>query len=132
MIRKKKKKTDKEVYVATFDLQAVLQTPCSNVSQANYKRKLNSYNLTVYSLGYSKGTCYILNETHGQRGSSEIGTCILTHLNSLPSIFKNIKLYSVFCSGQNWNQFLASGLLHTVVQNTNLKVPRIWPGTNGM
>lgn len=111
---KKKAKHDKGIFVATFDLQAVLQTPCSNVSQTYYKRKLNSYNLTVYSLANSKGTCYIWNETHGQRGPSEIGTCIMTHLNSLPSNIKQVILYSDCCSGQNRNQYLAAGLLNTV------------------
>ena len=44
------------IHTATFDLEAVLPTPCSLVSQAYYKRKLSSYNFTVYSLSDGKGT----------------------------------------------------------------------------
>jgi hypothetical protein len=34
-------KISKDTFVATFDLQAVLQTPCSIVSQIYYMHKLN-------------------------------------------------------------------------------------------
>ena len=114
---KKVSQSDKSVCAVTFDLEAVLSTPCSNVSQVYYKRKLNSYNLTVYSLANKQGTCYIWDETHGQRGSSEIGTCIITYISSLPSVVQHVILYSDCCSGQNRNQYLASGLLHTVVHH---------------
>jgi hypothetical protein len=47
---KQKDKEDAQKYnhihTATFDLEAVLPTPCSLVSQAYYKRKLSSYNFT--------------------------------------------------------------------------------------
>ena len=71
------------IHTATFDLEAVLPTPCSLVSQAYYKRKLSSYNFTVYSLSDGKGTCFLWNETEGQRGSCEIATCLHLYLNSL-------------------------------------------------
>ncbi|MCG8049000.1 MAG: hypothetical protein N0E48_25925 [Candidatus Thiodiazotropha endolucinida] len=117
---KKVSQSDKSVCAVTFDLEAVLSTPCSNVSQVYYKRKLNSYNLTVYSLANKQGTCYIWDETHGQRGSSEIGTCVITYINSLPPVVRHVILYSDCCSGQNRNQYLASGLLHTVVQHPHV------------
>ena len=41
-------KQNKSLYTATFDLQAVLYTLCSNVSKVFYKRKLNCYNLTYF------------------------------------------------------------------------------------
>ena len=41
---------DPSVHAVTFDLESVLHTPCSLVSQVYYKRKLSSYNLSVYSL----------------------------------------------------------------------------------
>jgi hypothetical protein len=37
---KERAKVNQSVYAATFDLEAVLYTPCSNVSQIFYKRKL--------------------------------------------------------------------------------------------
>jgi hypothetical protein len=64
---KQKNKEDAQKYnhihTATFDLEAVLPTPFSLVSQAYYKRKLSSYNFTVYSLSDGKGTCFLWNET---------------------------------------------------------------------
>ena len=106
--KEKDKQTAKEDnfhFVATFDLEAVLSTPCSTVGQVYYKRKLNCYNLTFFSLADKKGTCYIWDETHGQRGSSEIGTCVITHIMSLPSVVQHVILYSDCCSGQNRNQY---------------------------
>ena len=44
-------KKNRNVHVVTFDLEAVLPTPCSLVSQVYYKRKLSCYNLSVYLLG---------------------------------------------------------------------------------
>ena len=41
-------KAKNDTMVATFDLQAVLQTPCSLVSQIYYMRKLSSYSLSIY------------------------------------------------------------------------------------
>ena len=119
---KMKAKADKSFYSATFDLEAVLPTPCSNVSQIYYKRKLNTYNLTFFSLADKKGTCYVWDESNGQRGSSEIGTCVIKHINSLPSNVEQVTLYSDCCSGQNRNQFLAAGLLYTVNTSPNIKV----------
>lgn len=114
---KKRAKDDK-----TFDLQQVLQTPCSAVSQNYYKRKLNSYNLSVYSLGDKKGTCYVWNELHDERGSSEIGTCLIAHIMSLPPKVKHVILYSDCCSGQNRNKFLASGLLYLCEETDHIEL----------
>ena len=50
-------KISKDIFKATSDLQAVLQTPCSIVSQIYYMRKLNCYNLSIYNLG---SECYLL------------------------------------------------------------------------
>ena len=115
-------KADKSVFVATFDLQAVLYTPCSSVSKVYYKRKLNCYNLTIFSLSDKKGQCYLWDETNGRRGSSEIGTCVITHIKCLPSTIRHVILYSDCCTGQNRNQYLAAGLLHTVVAHPTVEV----------
>ena len=111
---KAKAKCDKSIYAATFDLEAVLTTPCGTVSQLYYSRKLCSYNLSVYNLADKRGTCYVWDETEGARGSSEIGTCIITHLKSLPPTVKHVVLYSDSCSGQNRNKYIASALLQIV------------------
>jgi hypothetical protein len=63
---RQEKQKDKEdaqkynhIHAATFDLEAVLPKPCSLVSQAYYKRKLSSYNFTVYSLSDLTRNIYI-------------------------------------------------------------------------
>ena len=86
---KLRSQTDSSFVVATFDMEAVLPTPCSNVSQVYYKRKLSCYKYSVYSLGDGKGYCYLLNESEGQRGSCEIGTCLGMYIKSMPPSVKH-------------------------------------------
>lgn len=87
---KEKAKNSKELFVATFDLQAVLQTPCSLVSQLYYMRKLSCYNLSIYNLANNNATCYLWSEIDAQRGSCEIATCLYLQLLSLPSSTKHV------------------------------------------
>jgi hypothetical protein len=126
---RQEKQKDKEdaqkynhIHTATFDLEAVLPTPFSLVSQAYYKRKLSSYNFTVYSLSDGKGTCFLWNETEGQQGSCEIATCLHLYLNSLSPCTEQVTLFSDSCIGQNRSKFVASALLHAVCTSTYLKV----------
>ena len=86
-------KKDKSIYSATFDLKAALYTPGSHASK--------EFNFTVFSLADKCGTCYIWDEANSQRGSSEIGSCLITHL---PNTKKHVILYSDCCSDQNRNQ----------------------------
>ena len=44
------KRSNRKSGVFAFDLEAVLQTPCSRVSVLYYKRKLFWYNFTVFDL----------------------------------------------------------------------------------
>jgi hypothetical protein len=96
--------------------------PCSLVSQAYYKRKLSSYNFTVYSLSDGKGTCFLWNETEGQRGSCEIhvATCLHLYLNSLSPCTEQVTLFSDSCIGQNRNKFVVMVLMDF------LEVNNIW------
>ncbi|KAJ8319696.1 hypothetical protein KUTeg_002739 [Tegillarca granosa] len=107
-------------HAATFDLQSVLHTPCSNVSQVYYKRKLNCYNLSVYSLGDSSGTCFMWNETEGKRGSDEISTCLVMYIKSLLLTTSHVCLYSDNCTGQNRNKYVAAAGLHSVITTENI------------
>lgn len=107
-------KTDNSFYVATFDLQAVLNAPCTLVGELYDKRKLSCFNLSFYSLGDENGTCYLWDETQGERGLCEISTCLLTHINSITTNHtgvKEITLYSDTCGGQNRNKFVVSAYL---------------------
>lgn len=87
-----------------------------------YMRKLCVYNLSVYDLGYGKGSCYLWTETNGMRGSSEIATCLRLYLLSLPSEVDHVIMYSDACAGQNKNQVVALSLLHAITHIDHLKI----------
>ena len=56
---------DPSIVAATFDLQSILQLPCSDASPLYYKRKRVLYNLTVHEAVSLGGHCYVWNETNG-------------------------------------------------------------------
>ena len=70
----------------TFDLEAILQLPCGQVSQLYYKHKLVVYNFTVYESPSKEGSCYLWTELDGCKGSDEIGTCLLQYFIALPQL----------------------------------------------
>lgn len=121
---KMKSKSDPSCYAATFDLQAVLTTPCGQTGELYYTRKLCVYNLSFYSLGDSEGVCHVWDETQGKRGSQEIATCILKNTGSVCASkpkTKEITYYSDKCSGQNRNQFVAGAYLYSMAKFPNLQ-----------
>ena len=118
---KKDAEENDKVYVAAFDMEAVLTAPSNLTSIMYYKRKLSVYNLTVFSLGNKDATCYLCNETEGQRGSNEVGTCLYKHILSLPKTIEHVILYSDTCGGQNRNQCITAALHHAVKTIPNIK-----------
>ena len=48
-----------ETIAITFDLEAILYTSCTKVSTLFYKRKLGTYNLTMFSLANKEGHCFL-------------------------------------------------------------------------
>lgn len=106
--------TDETFKSFTFDLQAVLYSPSSNVSSFFYTRKFASYNLTFYDMAEKHGSCYIWNETHGNRGSDEISTILLRHLKSMQPSITHVSFFSDSCGGQNRNRFVACMLKYAV------------------
>ncbi|KAJ8966939.1 hypothetical protein NQ314_003216 [Rhamnusium bicolor] len=94
---------------AVFDLQQILPVPKSEVGLCYYKLKLSTYNFTIYSLGNRDCFCYMWYECIAKRGSSEIGSCLLSFV--LDHIHKGVKEFSFYsdnCAGQNRNKFLFS------------------------
>lgn len=106
------------ILVACYDLQAVLQAPCGDISVLYYKRKLNCYNFTVYNTTNKHGLCYFWNESVAKRGVNEIGSCVLMYIREY-CVGKNVVFYSDNCCGQNKNKGMASLYLHAV-QNFNI------------
>lgn len=119
---KDKAKTTKDTFVATFDLQAVLQIPCSLGSQIYYMRKLNCYNLSIYYLGSQNATCYSWSDVEAKRGARELASCLYLQLMSLTGSIKHVKLYSDACAGQNRNRLTATGLMYAVVNLPNIYI----------
>jgi hypothetical protein len=54
------------------------------------------------------------------KGSSEIGTGLMSYMNNLPTHVKHVTTYSDTCGGQNRNQFVASAMLY-IVNKTNIE-----------
>ncbi|CAG4990798.1 unnamed protein product [Parnassius apollo] len=69
---KHRAKHSDSVVTACYGLQKILNTPHSEVSVFYYKRKLATYNFTIYDMGKHKGYCYLWDETIGRKGSNEI------------------------------------------------------------
>ena len=115
-------KENSAIEAMTFDLESVLPTPCNQMSQTHYKRKLAVYNLSIYSLGSKDGKCFTWDETNGNKGSCEISTCLLLHLKSLSPQVRHAVLYSDRCTGQNRNKYVAAALLHAVQNIENIEI----------
>ncbi|KAH9638290.1 hypothetical protein HF086_007393, partial [Spodoptera exigua] len=82
-----------EIVVATFDFQKVLQVPHGEVSIFYYKRKLNTFNFTVFELGNKTATCYMWHEGIAKRVNAEKGV-------------REFKFWSDNCAGQNRNRIV--------------------------
>lgn len=119
---KERAKADATKHMCTFDLEQVLSTPSTSTNTIYYKRKLNVYNLSVYSCGTGSGTCMLWNESEGMRGANEIGTCIHTYLLSLPPIIDHVTLYSDNCGGQNKNKFFPMALILALKESSHLQM----------
>lgn len=106
--------------VACFDLQAVIQLPCGEISTFFYKRKLNCFNFTIYNITSKKGHCFVWHEGSGGRGANEIATNVFEFLKTCEG--KNVIFYSDNCSSQNKNKFLLSMYLYAI---QHLNIPSI-------
>jgi hypothetical protein len=68
-----------------------------------YKRKLATYNFTVFDLRTKEGICYMWDESVARRSSCDIASCLWLWLENLPTTVKRVTFYSDLCSGQNRN-----------------------------
>lgn len=102
--------------VFTFDLEAILPLPYAGDAQIYYKRKLSSFNITIFD-DNKNGICFIWDETHGKKGSNEIATCLVKYIESLPADVKEVTGWCDTCAGQNRNQYLIAALIYTVNSN---------------
>lgn len=100
-----------------YDLQAVLPTPSGEVSSFYYKRRLATYNFTIFESNSNEGPCFIWNESIGNRGAIEIGSCILKFIEKLIASNERTELtfYSDNCNGQNKNRYIYSVYMYVVM-----------------
>ena len=98
----------------TFDLEQVLLCPKLNASSLFYRRKLATYNLTIYRLDNGEVSCHMWHEGQAGKGSCEIATCVSKFFNSLPCDVNRVILYSDMCDGQNRYLSFSTMCLSTV------------------
>ena len=100
--------------VCCFDLEEVLLTPHSFESCLYYKRRLNTFNFTVYDLGTRDGHCFVWNEAIASRGACEIASCLLSYLQDLSRRGEKVIMYSDNCTGQNKNRYFVTMLWYAL------------------
>ena len=107
---------DSTYHAVTVDLQSVLTTPCSNVYDMYYSRKLAVYNFTVFNQATADGWCMMWNETNGQRGANEIGSLLFYYLRDCvpSSAVHHVVITSDSTVSQNRNRFVAGMMLVAV------------------
>ena len=81
-------------------------TPNSFESAMFYKRRLNTYNFSVYDMGTKDGYCYISHEGIASRGGCEIASCIYSFIKTMSlKGKKEFIFYSDNCTAQNKNRY---------------------------
>lgn len=109
--------------VACYDLQAVMTIPKGETSTFYYKSKINCLNFTICELGVDHTECYFWDESDGNRGANEIGTCVLRFLQKKSfnrDSDMDVIFYSDNCCGQQKNQFIIAMYIYAV-KNLNIK-----------
>lgn len=92
-----------------IDLQKCLPTPYLTNSQAFYKRKLWTLNLTIFNATNGKSHCAMWDETVGARGGCEIASCILRWAEeNIGTEVEELIVWSDNCAGQNRNFIIVS------------------------
>lgn len=82
-----------------------------------YKSKLNFFNLTVCELKNDSASCFVCYEGEGNRGSSEIASCVLKFIESKTNnVNEDVEFvfYSDNCGGQQKNKFVFAMYLYAL------------------
>lgn len=106
-LAKERAATTDDFGAAIFDLQQVIYTPSGNHSEIFYRRRLANYNFTIYNLKNQEGYCQLWHEGIAKRGSCEIATGLLHHLEEEDNRERKcIYLFADGCAGQNKNSVI--------------------------
>ncbi|XP_050301041.1 uncharacterized protein LOC126739410 [Anthonomus grandis grandis] len=103
-----------------FDLQKTLPTPHLTCSKVYYLRQLWTYNLGIHDLSSGIGNMYMWHEGEGSKGSQEVMSCLLKHIESLPKTVTHIDAFSDNCGGQNKNKNIIKFWMY-IVQFTHIE-----------
>ncbi len=96
---------DSQCCVACVDLQQILVTPKSITLQFYYRRKLATYNLSIFKTRNKQGLCYMWHESIEKRGTTNIALCIYNFIIQHHSMrVKKIVFFSDNCGAQNKNK----------------------------
>ena len=90
----KAKAADTDFVADCFDLEEVLLIPHSFESVLYYKRRLNTFNFTLYNIGTKDGYCYVWNETITCPGASIIDSCVLHFIKTISESEKNLLYFT--------------------------------------
>ncbi|KAK4885146.1 hypothetical protein RN001_001417 [Aquatica leii] len=101
------------------NLQSVLPTPCGDVNFFYYKRKLATYNFTIFDVKNKEGHCYLWHEGIAKRGANEIYSCVYKFISKNEN--ENLVFYSDNCVGQNKNKFVFGMYLYCIKKIENIK-----------
>ena len=110
-------KAHADTEMLTFDLEKSLPTPVLSTGVVYYKRQLWMYNQGIHDCSTNKATMYMWNESVASRGSQEVGSCLLAHLQEMNTTATNLTVYSDACGGQNRNINLACMWMHIVASS---------------
>ena len=90
-------------------------TPKGFESALYYKRRLNTFNFSMYDLGTKQVQCFIWNESNSGRGACEISTCVYRYIEEMSKAGKqNFVFYSDNCWAQNKNKHYVSMLWYAM------------------
>lgn len=90
-----------------FDLQQVHPLPKTPIQDAFYLRQVNFYTFCCVDVDSKKPVFYTWSENQAGRGSTEVGSALITHLRTLNlTDCKLIRLFCDGCGGQNKNSHI--------------------------
>uniref|UniRef100_A0A8D8X2V7 Uncharacterized protein n=1 Tax=Cacopsylla melanoneura TaxID=428564 RepID=A0A8D8X2V7_9HEMI len=127
MVRKLKANLKREGMVEktkgclVFDLQQVIYLPRTNENAVFYKRRLSTFNFTIYDVVTKECYCFTWNETISKRGACEIASCLYKVIQDYDRRgFVTLNFFSDGCAGQNKNSMVAAMFLYALHNSTGI------------
>lgn len=95
-----------------FDLQQVQPLPKTPIQESFYLRQISFYSLCITDIDTQHPYFYVWTENMAKRGSTEISSALLSHLDYLDlNEIEVLRLFADGCGGQNKN----SHVIHTLI-----------------